>query len=920
MPGNFFDQFDAPAPKPAGNFFDQFDAPAAPVATPAAAPAAKPNTLVDAAESFASGIPRGLVETIMLPATVNRLAKKGIAYGFDKGEDLVRSALGLDPADPALREKAHDNFENGGIDGVVNSGQDLVRQGMDAVLHKPETRAGRFAGTIGEFVAPGGIPSKSVRAAPTLARKAGEYAADLTRGAVAPAVGSETLGELTEGSKYETPARVLGALFGNVGAGLAKTSVAPEMVLRRATGNADDINWERAVALQNNPHGVRLTGPEAITQAQEGASALPNLQRVVEGSVEGRSATAPFFSARPGQVDHALSEFLDKVAPQSSSPSTLGPRASRAAEGAISASPEGQALNDAIFGAGPRTTAMQAGETIQPELRRTFEGREGMRNALADADYEAARNAPANVPVADMQPVDTTVRPAFTSIQPQAAEEGAAARMVPENVPARVETPTLTSRTGGEMVQVDARPVVQFIDGLIPDARAGAQDALRQVRGMLHDSGGVDTGVNGLDAARGQIGDMITAARQGGQMQTAEVLGQVQRHLDQALSSVPEYANARQGFQAASAPLEPFQSPGMAKVVSRDEFNRQFSTPPENVADAISTPSEARNFNRVASPEARTAMENRIATKILDQATDGSGNVSGERLASALRGQEDLLAEFPNVAQRLQAVMDASGNMAAARTGPLGRVAEAKDTSTAGNAILPQNPLVGSEGETADAVRRMAAQDVEGTSGLVRQIMGDRYAKAATETQEGSREFAGAKFHKDVAGNDQRRATLEAALGALPDNRGATDLSSLLDTLQATGRRKAIGSATEFNRSLNADLGSASPMARAFDTAKTLGASFVTNAGDAVKRHAMRNSINTLAEMFTHPQSVEMIREALSRGAPSVVPEVAARTGAQVAPIMTGSADRGQYRSNGDKVEFRAPHSKEWVTVPAGGR
>lgn len=917
MPDNFFDQFDAPAQKPPGNFFDQFDEPAAP---PTAAPAKKPNALVDAVESFISGIPRGAAETAMLPVTVNRLAKQGVAYGFDKGEDLVRSIFGLDPADPAVRQKAHDAFENGGIDGALNSGQDAVRRGMDSVLHKPETTAGRFAGTVGEFVAPGGWPSKSARMAPTLARKAGEYVADITRGAVAPGVASEGAGEALQGTPYETGGRVLGALFGNAAAGLAKTAVAPEMVLRRAAGNADDINWDRAIELQNNPHGVRLTGPEAITQAQEGASALPNLQRVVEGSVEGRAATAPFFSARPGQVDHALSEFLDRVAPQSDAPSSLGPRASRAAEGAIAASPEGQALSDAIFGAGPRTTAMQAGETIQPELRRTFEGREGVRNALADADYEAARNAPANVPVADMQPVETTVRPAFTSIQPQAAEEGAAARMVPEEVPAQVETPALTSRTGGQMVQVDARPVVQFIDNLIPNARAGTQDALRQVRGMLHDSGGVDTGVNGLDAARGQIGDMITAARQGGQTQTADLLGQVQRQLDQALSSVPEYANARQGFQAASAPLEPFQSPGMAKVVSRDEFNRQFSTPPEDVADAISTPSEARNFNQVASPEARTAMGNRIATKILDQATDGAGNVSGERLATALRANEDLLAEFPDVAQRLQAVMGASDGMAAARTGPLGRVADAKDTSAAGNAILPQNPLVGSHGETADAVRRMAEQDPEGTSGLIRQIMGDRYAKAATETQEGSREFAGAKFHKDVAGNEQRRATLEAALGALPDNRGATGLSELLDTLQATGRRKAIGSATEFNRSLNADLGSASPMARAFDTARTLGASFLTNAGDAVKRTAMRNSIQTLADMFTHPQSVELIREALSRGAPSVAPEVAARSAAQAAPIMSGSADRGQYRSNGDKVEYRAPHTKAWVTVPAGGR
>lgn len=862
---------------------------------PPAAPqetAPKPNVLADSAASFAAGIPRGAVETVMLPETVNRLAEGATGYLFDRGEDAIRSAFGLAPRTDADRQKVRDLMHaQPTLSNAAADAQDAIRSGMNDVLYEPRTTPGKFARTVGEFVTPGGIPSKSARAAPTLAAKAAEYAGDVMRGAVAPGLLSEGAGEALDGTPYEGAGRVAGAVLGNAGVGLAKSMVAPEMVLRRALGG-DSVDWERARELQNNSTGIRLTGPEAITQAQEGASALPNLQRVVEGSVEGRAATAPFFSERPQQVDTAVNRVLDLVAPQSEAPSMLGPRASNAAEQAIAVSPEGKALVDAIFGAGPRTTAMQAGEVIQPELRNVFDRREGMRNALADADYQAARNAPAAVPVTDLEPVDTTTRPAFTRIEPQAATEDAPAQMTPREIPAETQTPAMTSRTGGDMVQVDARPVVQFIDDLIPTARAGTQDALRSVRNMLFDSGGVDTGVNGLDSARGQIGDMITEARQGGQMQTADLLGQVQRRLDQALETVPEYANARQGFQAASAPLEPFQSPGMAKTISRDEFNRQFATPPENVADTLATPSEARNFNQVATPAARDAMQNRVATKILDQATDGAGGVSAERLAAALRANEDLLAQFPEVADRLNAVMGAADNMSVARTGPVGRVAAAKDTTAAGNAILPQNPLVGSEKETADAVRRLAEQDPEGTRSLVRQVMGDRYAKATTETQEGSREFAGAKFHKDMAGNAQRRATLDAALGSLPDKAAAEAMPELLDVLQATGRRKAIGSATEFNRALNADLGTASPVARAVDTVKTLGASFVTNAGDAMKRAAMRRSINKLADMFTDPNSVDLIREAVARGRVNVIPEVAARTALQTLPIMTGSREK----------------------------
>jgi hypothetical protein len=173
------------------------------------------------------------------------------------------------------------------------------------------------------------------------------------------------------------------------------------------------------------------------------------------------------------------------------------------AERVIAASPEGQALANAIFGVGPRTTPMQAGEVIQPALRGVYDRREGMRNALADADYETARRAPAEVPVEGMDVVDTVRRPAYTHIAPEAAEDGAdAARMVPQRVEADVQQPALTSNTGGQFVQVDARPVVQFIDNLIPTARAETADALNGVRNMLFVNGGVDTSVRGLDAAR----------------------------------------------------------------------------------------------------------------------------------------------------------------------------------------------------------------------------------------------------------------------------------------------------------------------------------------------------------------------------------------------------------------------------------
>lgn len=884
---NYFDQFDAPVAAPAAapaatpNFFDQFDG------HDAAAPAA-PSALADAAMSYPSGVARGAAETAMLPVSLGRMASDvqdqasaGLVGVLDP---MVRSIFGYPQNTPEVQQGMHDAIAHE-PSGPIGKAQDAVRGVMNDNLYAPKTTLGHYLETAGEFSVPGGLPSKATRATPTLLRKAGEYAVDLGQHAAIPAVTSETAGQLTAGTPYEQAARLLGALFGNAGVSGLKAVNTPEAVLRRAAGPADAIDWERALNLQNNSTGIKLAGPEAIAHAQGGASGLPDVMKNVEGSIDGRAITAPFFAARPAQTDAAVGNLLDAVGPQNASPSTLGPRAAQAAEGAISASPEGQALTDAIFNTGPRTTAQQAGEVIQPALHNTYAGREGMRNATSDVAYEAARNSAPTIPVADL-PVSRTVRePGYTSLRPGEDEFGRNT-MQPTAVPPVIETPNMTSRTGPDLIQADARPVLRTIDNLSVNARGGTVNALDDARRMLYSKGGVDTSISGLESARKQIGDQITVAKQNGQMQTADHLLQVQRSLDDALGEVPAYSRANDTFKAGSQPLQPFETPGMAKVIQRDNFNQGFTTPPEQVPGAISSPSEAQSFNSVASPEARTAMGNHVATKILDSATDGAGKVSPERLSIAMRDNEDLLRQFPEIGQRLQSVADAAGKLPNARVGPIGDVAAAKDTTAAGNALLPSNPMVGSQGETADATRRLVAQDPETTTGLVRQNLGDRYAKASTVSQEGNREFAGAKFAKDVVGNDPKQATLDAIFQNLPTQDAAAMSPELFDVLQATARRKPIGSATAFNTNMANDMAKGSPAQKLLTALKSAGTSAVTNASDAGKRLAYRRSMTTLADMFTDPNSVEQIRDALGRSLPNGLGDAAIHTALQ-APTAT---------------------------------
>ncbi|MBZ9706059.1 hypothetical protein LB543_04910 [Mesorhizobium sp. ESP7-2] len=879
--------YGAQAAQPAGNVFDQFDAPAA--TAPAAptgnnieslirgtekAPADQPSSVKDFLYSAAAGVPRGAVEYGMLPVTAARLVDQGGMALYDK-------LAGTTPEEQAQRAADDKNSYLGAFLQRMYDGQDAIRSKMDENLYAPRTTAGKYGRTVGEFLTPGSLAGRAGAAATTGREIVRNGVENAVGNVVLPALASEGAGQLAEGTPYEGAARFAGALAGNAGVAAGRSISAPESFIRRATTDMTPADWERALGLQGNRTGIALSGPESIAEARGGASALPDLLRVVEGSVEGRANTAPFFAQRPGQVDTAVTNVLDQIAPQHPQPSTLGPSAAQAAQKAISSTPQGQELLDAITGAGPRTTALDAGTAIQEPLRGIFDRREGMRAALGDKDYAAARKAAPTIPVDELAPETTTVRPAYTSIRPTAAEgEDVATSMTPVAVPAKTETPALTSRTGMNAIQADPRDVVKFIDDLAPTTKASAREALRQVRQSMFDKGGVDTSVTGLDATRHQIGDMINVAKQSGENHTAAVLQQVQERLDATLAAVPEYGLAKKNFAAASTPLAPFESPGMSKAIERDVHNKQFTTAPENVPAAISSPSEARNFNAVAPTEARVAFENHLATQILDKATDASGRVNADTLAVALRDNQDMLSQYPAVADRLQKIVGADANMAPARAGPIGQVAAATDTAGAGNALLPQNPLTGSGGEAGDAARRLVAEDPATTAGLVRQNIADRHTKASTETQGNSRDNAGTKFHKDVAGNDARREVLDAVLREVAPQAGVS-MDDLLTVLHATGNRQAVGSRTAFNAAAQEALGAASPAAAAFAFAKSLGGSLINQAGDATKRAALRGNLGTLAEMFTDPHSVELIRQAVERGARPSFGNAALRSAAE---------------------------------------
>lgn len=698
---NFFEQFAAPAEPKKSNFFSQFAAPevSADAAT-APAPDSGTSAMADVPASFGSGIVRGIAETATLPVTIGRLKDMGVAKLIGAIEPHWARLFGEEPMADDQRARMVDTLASSN-ENSLTQGQDILRAIMDDNLYAPRTTPGKYAETVGEFMAPGGVPSKATLAVPTAARKGVEYATDLMRNAVVPGMASEAAGQAAEGSDYEFAARLAGALAGNVSTGIVKAASAPESVLRRATGPADQIDWAKAVGLQQNSTGIKLTGPEAISQAQGGASALPDVQRVVEGSIDGNQRMSPFFNERPGQVNAAVGNVLDHIAPQSPRPYTLGPLASEAATKAV------------------KDVEAQRTAAVAPLYK------------AADAD---------NVPLEDMQSI--------------------------------------------------------------------------------------------MD----EIGAAIAADKTG-------IMAKPLRDLQSKLTATPATETA------AAVPITDLENLDRARKYFRDKMDL-----PQIGQDAI------------------TKEQNATVTSFLDRL-----NKAMEANSSAFVAGKD---QYGQISRELVDPVS---------QGPLGKVAAANTTETAGNAILPQNPLVGSEAEINDAVKRLVMQDPVNTPSLARQNLADRFSKAATETQGGSTQFAGAKFHKDVAGNPQREKTLYSVLDALGSQDASAAMPELLDVLQATGRRRPIGSATEFNRSINTDLGTASPFARGFDLIKSLGASWLTNAGDGLKRASLRHSTGTLADMFTDPNSVELIQAALARGSKINLEEAVARSLAQGAITNQGS-------------------------------
>jgi hypothetical protein len=183
--------------------------------------------------------------------------------------------------------------------------------------------------------------------------------------------------------------------------------------------------------------------------------------------------------------------------------------------------------------------------------------------------------------------------------------------------------------------------------------------------------------------------------------------------------------------------------------------------------------------------------------------------------------------------------------------GPTGKLAGTTDVGKQTGALFPNKPQAQSEAGVSRAMRGIGRTDPQAAENLVRQHLETNFNEATQRIQSGQNPFGGAKFSAIVAGNRQQRRNLFAAIRALPHGdvlwRG---FNRFLDVMEATGKRPAPNSATEFNAQLRKELeqgGLAGEAATILATPQKA----MTFISDNYKRFRLGRGTEDLARLFT---------------------------------------------------------------------
>jgi hypothetical protein len=271
----------------------------------------KPDTATDVAKSAGIGVAKGAIGLLGAPGDIGTMA--------GAGTDWAAGKLGITPE---ATKQFKDQFR--GVASYVPQlrpftqpgSREIQKQveGVTGEFYKPQTVAGEYAQTVGEF-------------APAAAMGPGGLARRAVMNTAIPAIASETAGQATKGTKYEPYARAGAGVGASFGTSMLQRPAYSERLVGRAAEGVQPQQYAQAEQLMRDAHarGIQLTPAEAIQQATGSSTRLGDVQRLAESTVQGGSRMSAAMAQRPGQMSQAVGRELDNIAPLTQRPYDVAP-------------------------------------------------------------------------------------------------------------------------------------------------------------------------------------------------------------------------------------------------------------------------------------------------------------------------------------------------------------------------------------------------------------------------------------------------------------------------------------------------------------------------------------------------------------------------------------------------------------------
>lgn len=355
------------------------------VLAPKAEPSALDNALaspagrqtMDIAKGLGVGAVKGQASLLGLPGDVGNFLGDATTWLGDQALGYVA------PETLARLQAQREEFKRKGgagspIAAPTSENVNRAIQGVFDDYYKPETTAGEYAQTIGEFVSPAVTPGLAKKGAQALGSALGRGALGEAQSlwgvtktglkyGVAPGVASETAGQATEGTKNEPFARAIAPLL--VAGPLAfRDAMKSNRPLQEILQEIPAAEREAALEFmkQAEATGSRILFDEALNQITGNKyPRLADLRQMAEDSRVGGKIIAPIMAERPKAGADLFKRVADEFGQMPETPFEVAPKVKAAAEGELTRAR--QDINKGVEGlyAGARESQVSAEQLDQ---------------------------------------------------------------------------------------------------------------------------------------------------------------------------------------------------------------------------------------------------------------------------------------------------------------------------------------------------------------------------------------------------------------------------------------------------------------------------------------------------------------------------------------------------------------------------